>query len=165
MSKIVMASNNRHKIKEIETFLHELCPFDKDGKPFEILSLSDIGYTDDIVEDGETFEDNALIKARTVAKLGYIGIADDSGLCVDALNGAPGVYSARYAGGHDDADNNRLILKNLKDVPAEKCTLRFRDRLRISRRQRACCQRRMPRHDAFRLPRKRRLRLRSALPL
>ena len=66
MSKIVMASNNRHKIKEIETFLRKLCPNDRNGEPFEILSLSDIGYTADIVEDGETFEDNALIKARTV---------------------------------------------------------------------------------------------------
>ena len=119
MSKLVMASNNRHKIKEIETFLRALCPNDRDGKPFEILSLTDIGYTDDIVEDGETFEDNALIKARTVARLGYIGIADDSGLCVDALNGEPGVYSARYAGGHDDADNNRKLLEKMKDIPAE----------------------------------------------
>ena len=125
MAKIVMASNNRHKIKEIEVFLRMLCPNDKDGKPFEILSLSDIGFTDDIVEDGKTFEENALIKARTVARLGYIGIADDSGLCVDALGGEPGVYSARYAGGHDDADNNRLILKNLQDVPAEKRSARF----------------------------------------
>jgi XTP/dITP diphosphohydrolase len=125
MAKIVMASNNRHKIKEIETFIRTLCPNDKDGNPFEILSLSDIGFTDDIVEDGTTFEENALIKARTVAKLGYIGIADDSGLCVDALNGEPGVYSARYAGGHDDADNNRLILKNLQDVPAEKRSAHF----------------------------------------
>ena len=125
MAKIVMASNNRHKIKEIETFIRTLCPNDKDGNPFEILSLSDIGFTDDIVEDGTTFEENALIKARTVAKLGYIGIADDSGLCVDALNGEPGVYSARYAGGHDAADNNRLILKNLQDVPAEKRSAHF----------------------------------------
>jgi XTP/dITP diphosphohydrolase len=120
MSKIVMASNNRHKIKEIEAFLRKLCPNDKNGEPFEILSLADIGFTDDIVEDGDTFEANALIKARSVARLGYIGIADDSGLCVDALNGEPGVYSARYAGGHDDADNNRKLLENMKDVPKEK---------------------------------------------
>jgi len=118
MTRIVMASNNRHKIKEIEAFLHALCPNDRDGNPFEILSLADIGYTDDIVEDGETFEENALIKARTVAGLGFIGIADDSGLCVDALGGEPGVYSARYAGGHDDADNNRKLLEKMKDVPA-----------------------------------------------
>ena len=120
MSKIVMAYNNRHKIKEIETFLRALCPNDKDGIPFEILSLSDIGFTNDIVENGTTFEENALIKARTVANLGYIGIADDSGLCVEALNGEPGVYSARYAGGHDDEDNNRKLLENMKDIPKDK---------------------------------------------
>ena len=125
MSKIVMASNNRNKIKEIEVFLRTLCPNDRDGNPYEILSLSDIDFHDDIVEDGETFEDNALIKARTVAKLGYIGIADDSGLCVDALNGEPGVYSARYAGGHDDVENNKKILENLKNVPAEKRSAQF----------------------------------------
>ena len=125
VTKLVMASNNRNKIREIEVFLHTLCPNDKDGNPFEILSLADIGYTDDIVEDGETFEDNALIKARTVAALGYIGIADDSGLCVDALNGEPGVYSARYAGGHDDVENNRKILEKLKNVPAEKRSAHF----------------------------------------
>ena len=119
MSKIVMASNNRHKIVEIEAFLKKLCPFDEKGEAFEYLSLSDIHFTDDIVEDGDTFEANALIKARSVARLGYIGIADDSGLCVDALNGEPGVYSARYAGGHDDADNNRKLLENMKDVPKE----------------------------------------------
>lgn len=125
MSKLVMASNNRNKIKEIEVLLRTLCPNDKDGHSYEILSLSDIGFYDDIVEDGETFEDNALIKARTVAKLGYIGIADDSGLCVDALNGEPGVYSARYAGGHDDVENNKKILENLKNVPAEKRSAQF----------------------------------------
>ena len=125
MTKIVMASNNSHKIKEIEAFLRKLCPNDKNGEAFEILSLADIGYTADIVEDGETFEDNALIKARTVAKLGYIGIADDSGLCVDALNGEPGVYSARYAGGHNDEDNNAKLIEKMKDVPDEKRTGHF----------------------------------------
>ena len=125
MSKIVMASNNRHKIVEIETFLKKLCPFDEKGNAFEYLSLADIHFTDDIVEDGDTFEENALIKARTVAKLGYIGVADDSGLCVDALNGEPGVYSARYAGGHDDADNNKKLLEKKKDDPDEKRTGHF----------------------------------------
>ena len=119
MVKLVLASRNRKKIRELETLLADLSSY------IEIVGLDDIGYTDDIVEDGETFEDNALIKARTVAKLGYIGIADDSGLCVDALNGEPGVYSARYAGGHDDADNNRKILENLKDVPKEKRSAHF----------------------------------------
>jgi XTP/dITP diphosphohydrolase len=120
-----MASNNRHKIVEIEAFLKKLCPFDEHGEAFEYLSLADINFTDDIVEDGDTFEANALIKARTVAKLGYIGVADDSGLCVDALNGEPGVYSARYAGGHDDADNNAKLIEKMKDVPTEKRTGHF----------------------------------------
>lgn len=121
MAKIVMASNNRHKIKELQTFLSAICP---EGAG-ELLSLSDIGFTEDIVEDGETFEENALIKARTVAALGYIGIADDSGLCVDALGGEPGVYSARYAGGHDDGDNNRLLMEKMKDVPKGERTAHF----------------------------------------
>ncbi len=125
MSKIVMASNNRHKIVEIEAFLKKLCPFDEKGEAFTYLSLSDINFTDDIVEDGSTFEENALIKARTVAKLGYIGVADDSGLCVDALNGEPGVYSARYAGGHDDRDNNEKLLEKMKNVPETERTGHF----------------------------------------
>ncbi len=125
MSKIVMASNNRHKIVEIEDFLKKLCPFDENGEAFTYLSLSDINFTDDIVEDGTTFEENALIKARTVAKLGYIGVADDSGLCVDALHGEPGVYSARYAGGHDDKDNNEKLLEKMKNVPETERTGHF----------------------------------------
>ena len=71
------------------------------------------------MEDGDTFEANALIKARTVAKLGYIGVADDSGLCVDALNGEPGVYSARYAGGHNDEDNNAKLIEKMNLTPEE----------------------------------------------
>ncbi len=125
MAKIVMASNNRHKIVEIEAFLKKLCPFDEKGEAFTYLSLADIGFTADIVEDGTSFEENALIKARAVARLGYIGVADDSGLCVDALNGEPGVYSARYAGGHDDHDNNEKLREKMKDVPDEKRTGHF----------------------------------------
>ena len=94
-----------------------------------ILSLDDVGYIGDIEENGETYEENALTKARTAVEAGnrqYPAIADDSGLSVDALNGAPGVYSARYAGGHgDDAANNALLLKNLADTPAEERTARF----------------------------------------
>ena len=118
--KIVLASRNRHKIAELQAFLS---PVDPD---IEILSLDDIGFSGDIEEDGQTFEENALIKARVPASLGYIGVADDSGLSVDALDGAPGVYSARYAGGHgsDDA-NNQLLLKNIADVPDEKRTASF----------------------------------------
>ena len=74
---------------------------------------SDI-YYDDIEENGKTFEENAISKASVPAKLGYIGIADDSGLCVDALGGAPGVYSARWSGGDDEA-NNDLLLNKLKN--------------------------------------------------
>lgn len=109
--KIVLASNNKNKIREIKSILNKI------GCQIDVLSLSDIGYHDEIVEDGNTFEENALIKARAVSSLGYIGIADDSGLCVDALNGAPGIYSARYAGEPcDHQKNNEKILAALKDV-------------------------------------------------
>ena len=117
--KIVLASRNRHKIAEIERVLKESGVND-----VTLLSLDDIGFEGEIVEDGEGFYDNAYIKASTVARLGYIGVGDDSGLCVDALGGAPGVYSARYAGEHgDDAANNALLLKNLSDK--EDRTARF----------------------------------------
>ncbi len=91
----------------------------------EVLSLDDVGIHGEIEENGETFEENALTKATVAAVDGYIGVADDSGLTVDALNGEPGVYSARYAernhyaGGHDDEANNQLVLEKLKDVPDE----------------------------------------------
>ncbi len=120
--KIVFASGNQHKIKEVKKILSE-CP---EAVDFEILSLKDIGFEGDIVEDGETFEENALIKARAIAKLGYACFADDSGLMVDALDGAPGVYSARYTGVHgSDEDNNALLLKNMSNVPDEKRTARY----------------------------------------
>ena len=106
--KIVLASNNQNKINEIKSIL------DRVVNGVEVLSLKEIGFYDEIVEDADTFEGNALIKARTVADLGYIGIADDSGLCVDALGGAPGVYSARYAGEPcDHQKNNEKILSAL----------------------------------------------------
>lgn len=108
--KTVLASRNRHKISELQVLLRKYIP------DIEILSLDDIGFEGDIVEDGETFEDNAVIKAKAVAQRGYIGIGDDSGLSVRALGGEPGVYSARYAGEHgNDAANNELLLKNLAD--------------------------------------------------
>ena len=116
--KIVLASRNKKKIGELQTLLAKYL------SEVEVLSLDDIGFEGDIVEDGETFEDNAYIKASTVAQLGYIGVGDDSGLCVDALDGAPGVYSARYAGEHgDDAANNALLIKNL--ASKEDKTARF----------------------------------------
>ncbi|MBE6583977.1 MAG: RdgB/HAM1 family non-canonical purine NTP pyrophosphatase [Ruminococcaceae bacterium] len=108
--KIVLASRNKKKIGELRAILSEYI----DG--IEILSLDDVGIHGEIEEDGDTFEANALIKARVAASSGYIGVGDDSGLCVDALGGAPGVYSARYAGDHgDDEANNDLLLKNLED--------------------------------------------------
>ena len=108
MIRIVLASRNKKKINELRTLLWEEL-----GKEAIVLSLDDIGYNSDIIETGNTFEENAIAKASVPAALGYIGIADDSGLCVDALKGAPGVYSARYSGG-DDEDNNDLLLKELE---------------------------------------------------
>lgn len=108
--KIVLASRNKKKKAELQTLLSQYI------ENIEILSLDDVDIYDEIVEDGDTFEDNALIKARVASATGYIGVGDDSGLEVDALDGAPGVYSARYAGEHgDDEANNNLLLKNLED--------------------------------------------------
>ena len=115
--KVVLASRNQKKIKEMREILADLFP------DMEILSLDDVGILGDIEENGTTFEENALIKARVAASSGYIGVADDSGLAVDALGGAPGVYSARfaamnhYAGGHDDEANNQLLLEKLASTP------------------------------------------------
>ena len=116
--KFVLASNNKKKISELRAILSDLMP------ECEVLSLSDAGITGDIVEDGSTFEENSVIKASVPAKLGYIGIADDSGLCTDALDGAPGVYSARYSGKGDQANIDKL-LKELENVPDEKRTAKF----------------------------------------
>ena len=101
--KIVAATGNAHKLQEIRSILSD----------FEILSLKDVGFDREIEETGVTFAENALIKARAVAReTGLAALADDSGLCVEALGGAPGVYSARYSGGGDKA-NRDLLLKNL----------------------------------------------------
>ncbi len=116
--KFVLASRNKKKIKELKTILLS------EGIDVQLLSLDDIGYTEEIEENGSTFEENAVIKASCPAKLGYIGIADDSELCVDYLNGAPGIYSARYSGG-SDKDNNKKVLSELEGVPYEQRTARF----------------------------------------
>ena len=116
--KFVLASNNKKKIAELKTILSSLLP------ECEVISLKDAGIEGDIEENGKTFEENSVIKASVPAKLGYIGIADDSGLCVDALDGAPGVYSARYSGGGDQANIDKL-LKELENVPDEKRTAKF----------------------------------------
>lgn len=121
MKKIILASDNGHKLEEIRRYFKEA------AIPAEIIPLRDSGFSGEIVEDGETFEENALIKARTVAlATGCAAIADDSGLEVDALHGAPGVYSARFAGVHgDDNANNAKLLQELDGVPDCKRTARF----------------------------------------
>ena len=108
MIKVVLATRNKNKVNELRTFFKELSDLD-----ITVLSLDDVGFYGEIEETGETFEENAIAKATVAAKLGYIGIADDSGLCVDALGGAPGVYSARFSGGNDE-ENNDLLLKKLE---------------------------------------------------
>lgn len=116
--KLVLASNNAHKIRELTAML---------GDQYDVLSMQDAGFDEEIDETGATFEENACLKAEAVMHTtGYMALADDSGLSVDALDGAPGVHSARYAGDqHCDADNNALLMRNLADVPAEKRTAKF----------------------------------------
>ena len=105
--KLIIASNNKHKIFEIKKILG--------GKFEEILSLSESGIVHETIEDGTTFMENAYKKAREIAELsGSAALADDSGICAHALDGAPGIYSARFSGGTDE-DNNALLLKKLSD--------------------------------------------------
>ena len=106
--KLVFASNNKNKIQEIQALV---------PNTFQILSLEEIGCTEDIPETADTIEGNAILKANYVTeKYGYDCFADDTGLEVEALNGAPGVYSARYAGEQKDAnDNMDKLLSELKD--------------------------------------------------
>ena len=111
METIVLATTNKHKISEIKSML----------KGFKVISLEDIGFTTEIEETGTTMEANAKIKAMAVLKfciqngLDYSVVADDSGLCVNALNGAPGVNSARYAGDHDNEANRQKLLAEMQD--------------------------------------------------
>lgn len=109
MTTIVIATNNQNKVREFKSLF--------DNPNIEFKTLKEIGYNKEIIEDGNTFSENALIKAKTVSKeLNVIAISDDSGLSCEALNGAPGIYSARYAGPqHNDDDNNALLIKNLSD--------------------------------------------------
>ncbi len=108
--KLVLASRNKHKIEEWQATLGKYV----DG--VEILSLDEVGIFGEIEENGETFEENAFIKARAAAKSGYLSVGEDSGLSVKALGGEPGVYSARYAGEHgNDRANNELLLKKLEN--------------------------------------------------
>lgn len=112
-NKIVFATNNAHKLQEVREIL---------GDKYEVVSLNEIGCHDDIPETADTLEGNARIKALWVKeKYGYDCFADDTGLMVDALDGAPGVYSARYAGpGHNSAANIALLLRNLEGVSERK---------------------------------------------
>ena len=108
--KLIIASNNAHKLIEIKAIL---------GGAFEeILSLREAGIEHETVEDGNSFTENAIKKAREIMEIsGCCALADDSGLCVDALGGGPGIYSARFSGVHgDDAANNRLLLEKLEGV-------------------------------------------------
>lgn len=113
--KIFLATGNKHKIDEIKAIF-------KNVKDIEILSIKDGIEIPEVVEDGDTFEANSAKKALEIAKFtGMITIADDSGLCVDALNGEPGVYSARYSGeGATDALNNAKLIKNLQGIENRK---------------------------------------------
>ena len=117
---LVIGSRNTHKVAEIRQILA--------GLPFHVVSVSEYPDVPDVVEDGATFRDNALKKAReTAAAVGQLTLADDSGLEVDALDGRPGVYSARYAGEPStDSKNNAKLLTELTGVAAEQRTARFR---------------------------------------
>ena len=118
--KLILATSNKDKAREIAEILNDT--------PFVVTTMKEEGYDPDIIEDGKTFEENALIKARTVHALApnaYV-MADDSGLCIDALDGAPGIYSARFCG--EDStypEKFKKIFEMLKDVPEEKRTAMF----------------------------------------
>lgn len=118
---LVVATGNAHKLIEIEEILGRALP----GTRF--VALGQLGDFEDPEETGSTFAENAIIKAEAaVAETGLVSVADDSGLVVDALDGEPGVYSARYAGVHgDDAANNAKLLANMRDVPDAERTARF----------------------------------------
>lgn len=119
MEKLIFATGNMNKLREIKAILA--------GLDYEILSMKEAGIDIDIVEDGKTFEENALIKARAVCKAsGHLALADDSGLEVDALNKEPGIYSARYMGEDTSYDiKNRNIIDRLAGIPDEERTARF----------------------------------------
>jgi XTP/dITP diphosphohydrolase len=120
MKRLVIASNNDHKVKEIKAILTEF--------PLEIVSLKEAGIDIDVVEDGTTFMENAYKKAYEIFKIadGAMVISDDSGIMVEALGGAPGVYSARFAGEHgDDKKNNEKLLLMLKGKPFEERKAKF----------------------------------------
>ncbi|GAA4434114.1 RdgB/HAM1 family non-canonical purine NTP pyrophosphatase [Georgenia halophila] len=122
-ARLVLATHNRHKLGELRAILAPLLPA---LAPEAVVGAADVGAPEP-VEDGVTFAENALIKARAiVASTGLPAVADDSGLCVDVLGGAPGVFSARWAGRHgDDRANLDLLLAQLADVPEKHRGARF----------------------------------------
>ena len=124
--RVLLASRNPGKVAEMARILAEHLP--GSDEPIEVLSLDDAEAYDEPVEDRPAFEGNALLKAHAgLAATGLPALADDSGLCVDALNGMPGVLSARWAGSaKDDRANNLLLLDQLADVPEERRTATFR---------------------------------------
>jgi len=118
MKRLIFATHNQGKVKEMRDILN--------GLAVEILSAEEAGVFDDVIEDGETFEENALKKAKFITqKTGDWAIADDSGLCIKALEGAPGVHSARWAGDREIANLVEYTLEKMKDVSAEKRTAYF----------------------------------------
>ena len=126
--KLILATNNAHKMREIFEILGSDFP--------DMQTLKQAGLEIDVVEDGDTFQANAIKKAEEVLRFSSFpaALADDSGLIVDALNGAPGVYSARYAGeGHNDADNNSKLMRDMAGVPWEQRTCRFASAVALAR--------------------------------
>lgn len=119
MKKIIFATGNQHKMEEIKSIMADL--------PYEILSMKEVGISIDIEENGTTFEENSLIKARAIMNIAKeIVLADDSGLEVDALNKEPGIYSSRYLGEDTPYEvKNQEIIKRLEGVEEEKRTARF----------------------------------------
>jgi len=119
---LVLATRNQGKIREFRRILDAIS-----NGAINLLGLEEFPDTTDVEETGSTFKENAFLKARSIcAETGLPAIADDSGLCVDALDGAPGIYSARYAGVHgDDQANNAKLLLALKDIPEEKRRAHF----------------------------------------
>lgn len=117
--KLLVATHNQGKLREYRQLLTDL--------PFEVIGLDEAGITEDVEETGDTFAANATLKAEAYSKMtGFLALADDSGLVIDALDGRPGVYSARYGTpGLDDAGRRAFVLNELRDIPAEKRTARF----------------------------------------
>ncbi len=125
--ELLVATRNKGKLDELVNLLQ--------GAPYDLLSLENVNIQHEVEETGDTFEANAILKAEEYGRMaGIVTLADDSGIEVDALDGAPGVLSARYGGEElDDQDRNALLLKNLANLPDSKLTARFRCVVALSR--------------------------------